>query len=209
MTQRQSKDPLERYYTPPSIVHALCDRLEKVGEPVEDDTLILEPCAGDLSIADVLTETHNSTVLTGEFDPERERDVDVFGDALQLDWSHEATQREGRRATTAITNPPFSLAVPLLKHLTQHVERRVILLLRLSFLEPTKARQGVLGCCTDLPEWTLAKVYVTPRQRFRTPEGDLLGTDSVTTAWCVWEKGDCTHDFGVITRDDQAWWEMS
>ncbi len=74
-----------------------------------------------------------------------------------------------------VTNPPFSQAIPILQAAMAY--GRVAMLLRLSFLEPTQAREEFLMQCPP------SRVHVMPRTSF-TSDGK---TDSVTVMWAVWD----------------------
>ena len=80
-----------------------------------------------------------------------------------------------------ITNPPYNQAFDILKNAQKHARAGVILLLRLSFLEPTKKRGKWLQ--THPP--TFMRVYGSPRPKFTEPS-----TDTVTTAWMGWIRRD-------------------
>jgi hypothetical protein len=69
-------------------------------------------------------------------------------------------------------------------------------ILRLSWLEPTAARARFL---TEYPP---AKVIVLPRHDFK----GRGATDSVTSAWFIWEKwhsGIRTAAIEVVTKDER------
>jgi hypothetical protein len=92
----------------------------------------------------------------------------------------DALARKDRWHGWIVTNPPFNLALEIVQHALS-LSPRVAILVRLSFLEPTRQRAPFLS--RRPPD----RVIITPRMRF--PRGDELpqrGTDSVTTAWLVW-----------------------
>lgn len=81
-----------------------------------------------------------------------------------------------------VTNPPFSLAPAILPLAFEHCRKGVIFLLRLSYLEP----------CKDRSKWLKANsrkhsnlIVINPRINFM---DDKNGTDSVTSAWFIWQK---------------------
>jgi len=96
-----------------------------------------------------------------------------------------------------VTNPPFSLAFPILKTAWANAKVGVAMLLRLSFLEPTsevptafrkdKWAEEMAGRGEWLEEHranlTDMLIFGSPRPSFT-----ITGTDSVTTAWVVWQK---------------------
>jgi hypothetical protein len=131
---------------------------------------VLEPCAGDGSIAKVF----------------RENQQEVWANDIDHQWLansyHDATKEEAWKLCPVqtewvITNPPFNGAFSILKHAYNHIGR-VALLLRLSFLEPTKERGQWLA---DHPP---DKLIILPRWSY-TQNGK---SDSVTTAWMVWDR---------------------
>lgn len=77
-----------------------------------------------------------------------------------------------------ITNPPFSSAYRILCNALAYSNTGVAFLLRLSFLEPTIERESLL--VRQPPN----KLLVLPRFSF-SRDGK---TDSVTTAWMIWDK---------------------
>lgn len=135
------------------------------------DGLILEPCngAGDISgrLKQLLTDC---TIATNDLNVAMP--ADSHGDAsLPEFW---LTQDPD----WVVTNPPFALAIQILKHAHRSANRGVALLLRLTFLEPTTER------AVWLKEHPPDKVIVMPRISF---SGDG-STDSVTTAWFIWTQ---------------------
>lgn len=78
-----------------------------------------------------------------------------------------------------ITNPPFSYAIDILQAAWNNSDARIAMLLRISFLEPVKARIGFLK--DNSPD----EMLVLPRISF-TGDGK---TDSCTCAWMIWHRG--------------------
>lgn len=76
-----------------------------------------------------------------------------------------------------ITNPPYNQAFDILRNAQKYARVGVVMLLRLSFLEPTKKRGMWLKNHPPL----LVRVYGSPRPKFTEPS-----TDTVTTAWMCW-----------------------
>lgn len=74
-----------------------------------------------------------------------------------------------------VTNPPFSKAIEIVTAALAYA--KVAMLLRLSFLEPTIAREEFLNTCPP------SKIHIMPRTSF-TSDGK---TDSVTVMWAVWD----------------------
>lgn len=157
------------YPTPAWMTRALLARL-----PGLRTMRILEPCCGDGAIVRELTGPH---VVTNDI---------VARPPLTPDFMIDATARGSWQAfrrfspiELVITNPPFDQAFDIAQHALEFADRGVVLLLRLSWLEPTADRGPWLA--VHPPE----RVIVLPRHDFR-GNGH---TDSVTSGWMVWSKG--------------------
>jgi hypothetical protein len=140
---------------------------------------VLEPCAGDGAIVNILAAEPNTThVATNDIDEQYDwyycqdatdpsASIWNYGDWYGLDW--------------VVTNPPFNAAFPILENAFNVARAGVAFLLRLSFLEPTNGRGPWLeahqDCLSDL------LIFGSPRPSFTG-----TGTDSVTVAWMVWRK---------------------
>ena len=133
-----------------------------------DNESVLECCSGNDDITKVLRE-FGCVVHTNDID--LTRNSDYHYDARSVASYYESG------ANWVITNPPFNCAIDILKTAHANVPN-IAMLLRLSFLEPTKDRQEFL--INHPPN----KVLVLPRISF-TGDGK---TDSVTCAWLVWDK---------------------
>jgi hypothetical protein len=130
---------------------------------------VWEPCAGAGWMRDTLRDEGGCLV--------RASDIVPMGEGIE---EMDALARQDRWHGWIVTNPPFNLAIQIAQHALS-LSPRVALLVRLSFLEPTRERGPFLA--RRPPD----RVIITPRMRF--PRGDGLpqrGTDSVTTAWLVW-----------------------
>lgn len=135
---------------------------------------ILECCAGDGAIADVLASMSGVKVWRNDIDPTMPR-LDFMADAAESDsWD---LFHQGDFDWT-VTNPPFNQAAQIVPLAYEHSIFGIAILLRLSFLEPVEDRGAWLN---EHPPTTL---IVLPRISF-TGDGK---TDSVTCAWMVWEK---------------------
>jgi hypothetical protein len=135
---------------------------------------VCEPCAGNGMLAQELGRSPLVTrVITNDVRPEERAD-------LHLDATDPETySRLPYTPDWIVTNPPFKDALAVLAAARGgQKRRRVALLLRLTFLEPTIDRVQYLQ--SDPP----TKLVVMPRARFRT---DVKGTDSVTVAWMIWD----------------------
>lgn len=149
---------------------------------------VLEPCSGFDAIANVFR-AHGQNPVTNDLNPE-----------TPAHWHLDATQENAwlqlrdSRCYWGVTNVPFDLAdqiVPLaVKHLTVFAT-----ILRLSWLEPTAARQRFLE------RHPPATLIVMPRWDFK-GRGQ---TDSVTSAWFIWEQGwsSATRGIEIVTKDER------
>lgn len=126
---------------------------------------ILEPCAGQADISNVLK--RYVRVATADIDP-----------LMPVQWTADA--RTYKHVTdsglTVVTNPPFLHAMAIVRNFVEQCKKPCAFLLRLSFLEPTDDRGPWLA------ERPPEQVIVLPRISF-TGDGK---TDSVTCAWMCW-----------------------
>jgi hypothetical protein len=131
---------------------------------------VLEPCSGRGAISDIIAAStmHPTralrTVTTNDINPEMPSER--HGDACDISMPSRVD---------VVTNPPFNEANRIVPHFV-HNRHRCAFLLRLSWLEPTKARARFLV------EHPLSGLIVLPRYSF-TGDGK---TDSVTAAWMLW-----------------------
>ncbi len=183
----------DQYFTPEHAFDALERRAPRL--PGAGD-VVVEPCVGGGAIARRLRR-RGCVVITGDIDDTLRDSVtgdrpDVIGDArLASTWeSFEALAAvRGFNAGTSesiawvVSNFPFTHAFEILQHAHRLSRVGVIILARLSFLEPT------------------GKVPETPRDRGpwleQNPPSDLIVTprisftgngrhDNVTTGWLGW-----------------------
>lgn len=149
------------YETPPWQSSALRKRVQISGS-------VLECCVGDGSLSKMFPDC---SVSTNDIDPDRIADFHL--DAAAVDsW------QQFPKVDWVVTNPPFNAAMPILRMAHAHARFGVVMLLRLSFMEPTKEREGFLS--TAPPQ----RQIILPRWSYK----QNGSTDSVTTAWFVWQK---------------------
>lgn len=165
-----SRRPMDFYETSQEVVDALVKHYLK--GTFKREAQILEPCCGDGAIVKALQASGFADVLANDLDSTRE--AHSHYDARHHTWwgPHGVSGPH-----LVVTNPPFNQAFGILKNLKPQVGA-VALLLRLTFLEPTKERGEWLA--KNPPQ----KVIVLPRYSF-TGDGK---TDSVTCAWMIWDK---------------------
>lgn len=167
---RTSRRPLDAYYTPPEATRAL---LRHWGQyPLEGLTHVLEPCAGHGDIARVLRGAGWS-VATNDLDVRCPSETHL--DATRPDYWPSAPTSDS--PTHIVTNPPYREADTLVP-LAVQTGATVAMLLRLSWLEPTRARAAFLEASP--PD----QLIVLPRLSF-TGNGRC---DNVTSAWFVWHR---------------------
>lgn len=159
------------YPTPAALTAVLLDLVpELAGSAVE-------PCAGDGTMAGALkcsgrlTRITTNDILAG------------FGCTTTSDARDPGAAVWQVAADWVITNPPFTWAGEILANAWAHAAKGVAMLLRLTFLEPTVARAELLRQLA--PFLSDMIVFGQPRPSFT----DDRRTDSVTTAWLVWQKG--------------------
>jgi hypothetical protein len=136
----------------------------------------LECCAGEGGIADVLETLPGVIVLRNDVDATMPRLHWTYDVTNHLAWQRISKQRP---VAWVISNPPFNQAARIIPLAYAHAVVGIAMLLRLSYLEPTKDRGAWLNA------HPLTDMIVLPRISF-TGDGK---TDSVTCAWMVWEKG--------------------
>jgi hypothetical protein len=195
------------YITPPWLIHRLLDEFEL---PYEDQTQKwqnltggrwFEPCAGDGEIIRAVNARRSdirwsACELREEMRPHltplvREGDGDrlLMEDLLSLNLDDFG----GKKFNVAITNPPFRIAMPVVKKCME-LSKLTILLLRLNFWG-SDDRQAFMS---KFPPDT----YVLPqRPMFTINKKGKPGVDSVEYAWMVWgspESYIASPDHGMI-----------
>lgn len=163
---------LQVFETPGHYVEPL---LELIG-PLDCST-VFEPCVGRGHIARYL---RDSILVTNDLDPTVE--ANTHRDARLA----EAWPTNGLPIDWTITNPPFDSALPILAQALLH-SRNVAMLVRLSFLEPTRSRAAFFL------EHQPTDLIILPRYSFRQNDKGKRQTDSVTCCWLVFLHG-CPSD---------------
>jgi len=168
LTIKNERVEHDYYPTPAGLTHQLIKLVPEI-----KGSIVGEPCSGQDAITDVLQEygciVHCSDIQQRDG---RNRDAttpDFWKETFApSDW--------------VVTNPPFNQAEAILPLAWEHCTNGCAFLLRLSYLEPTGGRGPWLQAYAD----NLRLVApVSPRPRFRK---DTKGSDSVTSAWFVWDK---------------------
>lgn len=157
--------PMDFYETSKEAVDALVEHYLR--KEFHKEASILEPCSGDGALARALVLNGYKFVWRNDLD--QTRMAHTHQDARTFNFSS--------KTELAVTNPPFNQAFDILKNLHPQMNA-IALLLKLTFLEPTKDRGPWLA--KNPPN----KLIVLPRHSF-TGDGK---TDSVTCAWMIWDK---------------------
>lgn len=132
---------------------------------------VFEPCVGQGDISKAVEKHSVSTLklLTNDVNPN-----------VSADWHWDATQPQcwdGLHFDWVVSNPPFTNALEIVQQALKH-STNVLMLLRMSFLEPVGTRAKWLH------EHPPRGLVVIPRISF-TGDGK---TDSVTCAWMYWSN---------------------
>ena len=172
MATRHAND---HYPTPTALTLALLKELPQIRGAV------IEPCAAEGKIAGILRAHPGVTAVTTN-------DIDATMPARY----HEDATDPGAAfwltpADWVVTNPPFNQADQFVRLAWRKARQGVAMLLRLTFMEPTRKRAQLLTSMA--PYMSHLIVFSQPRPSF-TGNGR---TDSTTTAWFVWQTG---HDPG-------------
>lgn len=158
-----SRSPRDFYPTDPALTRVM---LQRWG--IEPGTRVLEPCAGNGAMADVLRE-HGCLVTTNDIDAR-------WGCDTTRDFIH--PDHDWPTYDVVATNPPFQLAPEIVRKSLQ-VAMRVIMLLRVTWLEPCGNRRGLVKAMT--------RGLVL--QRCAQTDFSNGGGDSATVAWFEWVRG--------------------
>jgi len=177
----------DRYFTPEFATQELCKRVEIADR-------VLECCAGDEAIANVLRTVTERPVYCNDIVSSNDR-VMQYDVALEQNWEYMTQSVSG--VDWVVTNPPFSVAPKIVPLAFKYARVGIAMLLRLSYLEPCESvaasRRG---------QWLIdnksyfSNLIVLPRISF-TGDGK---SDNVTCAWMVWRKDhlgayNCTVDW--------------
>ena len=155
---------------------------------------VLEPCAGQLAIVNVLRQApHVGWVESNDLDPSTP--TDTHCDAARAEYWEALSRRTHNRPYWGVTNVPFDLADRIVPLAVTYLPVFATIL-RLSWLEPTAARQRFLAAHPP------AKLIVMPRHDFK----GRGSTDSVTSAWFIWERGRSSigsTPIDIVTKDER------
>lgn len=161
--KRKAAIGAEFYPTPAWATRAMLDQEHFQGT-------ILEPCCGDGALATVLEEAGYSVIASDLYDR-------GFGSA----------GIDARTITTpvdnVVTNPPFNIALDVIKTGLKISRRKVAMLLRLAFLE-SNARY------TFFQNTPPTRVYIFSERLTLAPADVVVkGGGTISYAWFIWEAG--------------------
>lgn len=163
---------LDFYETAPWQTRALLANVPEIGGR------IVEPCAGDNSIAKVLTaRTSVLHLITNDIDPDKpaHTHLDATGEVF---WSTVAGGCDW-----VVGNFPFEMpaCLTMVQHAVRTAKVGVAVMLRISFLEPTDTRHPRGPWLAENP---ITRLLALPRHSF-TGNGK---SDNATTAWFIWSR---------------------
>lgn len=161
------------YSTPENLTRLLLAHQPTIGGT------ILEPCAGQNAIANVLRERGFSVTATD------------ITDGAEFDATTSSYWANLKPHHWIVTNPPFNQAVPILENSLSHADKGVAMLLRITFLEPCKNRRELLHLYSDK---MVKFIPINPRVKFRK---DTKGSDNATVGWYVWLKAWSWKELGI------------
>lgn len=173
----QARRAFDYYPTPAWMTLALMRRVSLFD--------VLEPCSGADAIVNAIGRKH--VVLTNDIDASQ-----------PAHWNFDATTEAAwnnfdlRKPFWCVTNPPFNLADRIVPLAVAHCPA-VAMMLRLSWLEPTAARAPFLKAHPP------TRLIVMPRHDWR----GTGATDSVTSAWFIWDDASGRRGIEVVTKDER------
>jgi hypothetical protein len=160
------RSDFDYYPTPSFMVRSLLHF-----HPAIAKSIVLECCSGGDAITNVLRQEFGCTVHTNDLDPRQP--AQSHGDATaDVYWREHAPAVDW-----VVTNPPFNVAIWILRRAVAHARIGVAFLLRKTFLEPTDDRGPWLQ------EHPPTRIIGQPRYSFRGS-----GSDSVSADWVIWER---------------------
>ena len=158
----------------------------------------VEPCAGDGAIIRAVNSARDDVTWTAnELLGERRGDLaEAVGTSGLVRIGSFEAQPPPTAAEVAITNPPFSLAMPVVEWSLKHANISA-LLLRLNFIGSAKRAAFMRVHPPD--------VFVLPNR----PSFDGKGTDSIEYAWFVWRRGESRHQGKLMVLPETSKSERS
>jgi len=177
------------YVTPQKAIRRFFRDLEEDEFGIFDNSFILDPCAG----GDKTHEMSYPTVIDEEYKYRRLETIDIREDSRANTIADYRTLNVGKvfgeNPDVIITNPPFKIALPIIKKGLNDVKEGgfVIMLLRLNFFGSQKRFKFWRK---KMPKYC----FVHHKRMSFTDKG---GTDSIEYCHMVWQKGN-SKEFGKI-----------
>lgn len=169
-------NPFEFYPTPTPFTQWLSDEIEISGR-------CADVCVGNRAIPAALPKS--LSWVTNDIDPR-------WPARYHLDASAPALYRGLGAVDWHITNPPFTLAIPILDHCVKHAHVGVAMYVRVSIHEVLKT--GIRrSWMTEHPPTGL---LFLPRFAYqRSPTTGAWATDSLTCCWAIWYRDPAVPQF--------------
>jgi hypothetical protein len=169
-----ARRPNDAYYTEKAVTLELLKHLT-----LPPDATFIEPCNGRGNISSAIEEKYDTlSMYRNDIDTTIEG-LDGYEDASDPKSSLWINGNRQYKYDISITNPPYNKANDIVPLVYKHCTLTAVLM-RLSWLEPTKDRQEFL----QLAQPHLALIGIlNPRPRYGSS-----GTDNVTSSWLVWDK---------------------
>jgi len=164
----------EYYATPPSLTRYLATWLKDHGWPIQGQCF--EPCMGDGAIIGA---------IGGDGCEWEGNDLDPRWCQNPKDACDPKAWADGGPMDFVVSNPPFSLATPIIANALASASVGVAMYLRLSWHEPLKTGPRR----TFLLEHPPTAILYLPRVAHqRSRKTGQWATDSVTSCWTIWIK---------------------
>jgi hypothetical protein len=198
MPTRKAKErnPKEFFETPPGFTRALLRGLHPLDLAGKT---IFECAVGQQAISRVIAQWYRTgpgrhllspVFITNDIDPKWMADFHL--DATKREVWERALEKAGGRIDYTITNPPFSAGFVMLPHALEFSSEGVCFHLRCTSLEPTKGRDAFWQETGGLhiPD----QLNYLPRYGFTLNDKGKRSSDSATTAWHTWLRGDTRNE---------------
>ena len=152
--------------------------------------LVLEPCAGDGSLANELRLASDARVVTNDIDVSRLADYHFDASDYRL---FDRIEADIGPIDWVVTNPPYAMprCTQIVRLAVERARVGVAMMLRISFREPT-AKVNPRG--PFLSTHPISRLLTLPRYSF-TGNGK---SDSATTEWAIWLKDKAEVKFPPI-----------
>lgn len=179
----EAKDSLDDYPTPPWGTRALCDMLMERDGLELDVMTVWEPCANRRLMADPLGEYFATVVATDVHDYGHPLDaIGSFVGSGGFDFDVVRWPLE-RSPDWIITNPPFRLALPIVKRAIVEARVGVAMLVRSAWLEGVERYRDLFGVAPPAHVCIFSERLPMIRGRW-----DPEAQSATTYSWVVWRR---------------------